>query len=78
MFGSSGLNSLNTAQSKFLGDCYFIAGIVAFAEATESFRDIFVVQEVNDSGIVCFNIFIRGIPRIVCIDDLLPFIMVNG
>jgi hypothetical protein len=64
MFGPDGLDALNTAQSKFLGDCYFIAGIVAFAETTDSLRDVFVIKEANESGIVCMNIYSRGIPRV--------------
>lgn len=51
---------------------------MAFAEATESFKSLFVIEAVNESGIACFNIYIRGIPRVVCIDDVLPFVYVNG
>ena len=43
LFGEEGLSGLNLAQSKYLGDCYFIAGVVAFAEATDGFKNIFVI-----------------------------------
>jgi hypothetical protein len=39
---------------------------------------VFVNQEVNPSGLLCFNIYVRGIPRISCVDDTLPFAYVNS
>lgn len=32
----------------------------------------------NDSGVMAFNVFIRGMPIVVTIDDLLPFVDSNG
>jgi hypothetical protein len=78
LYGTGGLSGLDIAQSQFLGDCYFIAGVVAFAERTLGFDNLFVTKEVNPSGICCFNIYVRGIRKIACVDDLLPFLMVNG
>lgn len=78
MWGSNGINNFDTAQSQFLGDCYFISGILSISRYPSRVKNIFVIQEVNPSGLICFNIFIRGIPRILCIDDIIPWIYVNG
>lgn len=47
--------------------------MVAFAEDTERFKEIFVLKEVNELGIYAFNLFIRGRPMVVVVDDYIPF-----
>ena len=74
MFGQGGLTIFDTAQSQSLGNCYFIAGMIAFAEEEKRFREMFVIQEINEIGIYAFNMYIRGKPTIVVIDDYIPFI----
>lgn len=61
-----------------MGNCYFISGIVAFSDKNESFRKVFVVQEANTSGLLAFNVFIRGKPQIVTIDDTIAFLSAEG
>lgn len=39
---------------------------------------MFVIQEVPKPGIMAFNVYIRGMPMVVTIDDILPFTQVNG
>ena len=43
LFGVNGVDIQDTAQSKMLGNCYFIAGIIAFAERSNRFRKLFVI-----------------------------------
>ena len=44
LFGTMGLHVQDTAQSRYLGDCYFIAGVVSYLNAKpESFKKVFVV-----------------------------------
>jgi hypothetical protein len=57
----------------FLGDCYFIAGMVAFAEDPLRFKELFVLKEINELGIYIFNIYIKGKPVKIVIDDYIPF-----
>lgn len=74
LFGANGIDVMDTAQSQYLGDCYFIAGIVAYSQKTESFSKTFIIQEVNESGILAFNVYIRGMPFVLTIDDQIPFV----
>jgi hypothetical protein len=73
LFGEGGLSLEDTFQSQKLGNCYFIAGCVAYAEDEKRFLDTFVVQATNIKGLYAFNIFIAGVPRVVVLDDVLPF-----
>lgn len=50
-----------------------MAGSAAIAEDDQRFRRIFVNEEINDAGIYAFNVYIRGIPSIITIDDFLPW-----
>ena len=63
----------DTAQSAKLGDCYYIAGCVAYAEDEYRFANTFVVQANNVKRIFAFNIFIGGMPKVVVVDDYFPF-----
>ena len=73
MFGEGGLSLQDTFQSQKLGDCYFIAGSVAYAEDEARFLESFVVQATNIKGLYVFNVFVAGKPEVVVIDDFLPF-----
>ena len=72
LFGQGGLSLEDTSQSQKLGNCYFIAGCVAYAEDEQRFLDTFVVQASNTKGIYAFNIYIAGKPATVVVDDFLP------
>ena len=47
--------------------------MVAFAEDVDRFKKVFVVKEINSVGIYIFNLYIRGRPFKVIIDDFIPF-----
>ena len=51
--------------------------MVAFAEDEERFKEIFVLKEANELGIYIFNLYVRGRPFMVSIDDYIPFIEGN-
>ena len=78
MFVNGTATFQDSAQSKYLGDCYFIAGISAMAEYSERLKKAFVIKEMNKSGILAFNMWVKGIPVVVTIDDVLPFESVSG
>ena len=78
MFVNGTATFQDSAQSKYLGDRYFIAGISAMAEYSERLKKAFVIQEMNKSGILAFNMWVKGIPVVVTIDDILPFESVSG
>ena len=70
ILGSSGFND-DIAQGS-LGDCYFLAGISAVAEHPDLITDSIVIQNVSNAGIFGFNVWVRGIPTIIIIDDIVP------
>ena len=70
ILGSSGFND-DIAQGA-LGDCYFLAGISAVAEHPDLITKSIVIQNVSNAGIFAFNVWVRGIPTIIIIDDIVP------
>jgi hypothetical protein len=55
-----------------LGDCYYLAGISALAEIPTRFERAFVNPAINWAGLYAFNVYIRGIPHTLVIDDAIP------
>ena len=43
LFGPDPRGDQDTAQSQYLGDCYFITAIIAFQKKSNSFRNLFVI-----------------------------------
>lgn len=70
LFGND--DTTNDVVQGGLGDCYFLAGIHAYTEFPEIFKRIFVTTNANAAGMYLFNVYIRGIPTLVAIDDFLP------
>ena len=56
-----------------LGDCYFLAGIAAVSERDDRMTKVFVNEQPNNAGLYAFNVYIRGIPRVVVVDDNVPY-----
>ena len=58
-----------------LGDCYFLAACSSIAERDERIKKIFVpeVWSYPEEGIYAFQVFVRGKPTVVTIDDYLPY-----
>lgn len=72
LFGQGGLQH-DVAQGS-IGDCYFLSAISSATEESEQFQKNFVIKNVNRPGIYAFNVYVRGLPSIVTIDDNLPFL----
>lgn len=70
LFGTN--NSQFDVIQGALGDCYFLAGAHAFSEYDDLFSKIFVNQQVSLAGIWAFNVYIRGVPTVITIDDYVP------
>jgi len=45
--------------------------LAAVAEDEERIKKAFITEERNDAGIYAFNVFVRGLPTIVTIDEYL-------
>ncbi|CDW79186.1 calpain family cysteine protease containing protein [Stylonychia lemnae] len=70
MFGTQ--NYINDISQGYLGDCYFLAGISAVAENQTRLEKAFVNPSINWGGLYAFNVFIRGVPYVVDVDDAIP------
>jgi len=70
MFGSQ--DYLNDIVQGGLGDCYLLAGISSVGEINSRFEKVFVNPTINWAGLYAFNVFIRGIPHLVVVDDSIP------
>ncbi|CDW87688.1 calpain family cysteine protease containing protein [Stylonychia lemnae] len=70
LFGTS--DYLNDITQGGLGDCYYLAGISAVAEINSRFEKVFVNPQVNWAGLYAFNVYIRGIPHVMVVDDSIP------
>lgn len=56
-----------------LADCYFLAGSAAVAEFDDRFKQSFVNPLTNNAGLYAFNVWVRGIPTVVVVDDTIPY-----
>jgi len=54
-------------------DCYMLASAAALAIKADRVKKIFLTQELNDEGIYAFKFFVGGRPRVVTIDDAVPW-----
>lgn len=70
LFGTS--NSRDDIVQGGLGDCYFLAAISAYAENDSRFQQNFVNKNQSGAGIWALNVWIRGVPSVVTIDDRIP------
>lgn len=70
IFGSD--NFLNDIAQGSLGDCYYLAGMSSAAEIDSRFQKAFVNPQVNYAGLYAFNVYIRGIPHQIVVDDAVP------
>lgn len=55
-----------------LGDCYYAAAIAALAEHPELIKQAFVTQNYLANGTVVMQVYVRGVPTTVVIDDYIP------
>ena len=55
-----------------LGDCWFLSALSALAEYPDRIRALFA-SDYSPSGAIAANVYVRGIRRVVVVDDFLPF-----
>jgi hypothetical protein len=46
-----------------------MAAINAASEIDDTFRKLFAVKQTNYAGVYAFNVFVRGVPTIITVDD---------
>jgi hypothetical protein len=55
-----------------VGDCYYLAGIAALAEFPDRIKKILATPYKNKAGIYGLNVYVRGIPTLLLVDDYVP------
>ena len=51
----------------------FIAGVASVATNSANIKSIFKTRAITKGGIVVAVVFVRGIPTVVAVDNLLPY-----
>jgi len=72
MFGNEDVIAPHDIDQGSLGDCYYLSAAGAMAEYEDRFKSLFVVDELNSKGIYAFNVFVKGVPTELAIDDWIP------
>ena len=60
--------SNEVSQGK-VGDCYFIASIIALGLRPDLVKDMFVQTEANRAGVYTLKLYVRGKPWLITLDD---------
>lgn len=75
LFGDNGFD--HDIDQGDLGNCYFLGGIASVAEVEDRIKNVFINEKTNNAGIYGFNVYIRGIPTIVTVDEQVPVTSLN-
>ncbi len=73
IFNNNQANFVDDIDQGSLGDCYYLAGLSALGEFPDTIKSRVKTQTTNAAGIFAVDVFIKGKPTTVVIDDLLPF-----
>lgn len=72
LWGSQGIDYNDIYQGS-VGDCYMVSVASALAEWPARIQRIFVQNSYNKEGIFALNLYVKGKPTVVTVDDKLPF-----
>lgn len=56
-----------------IGNCYVIATLNAVSKYPELIKDLFITKEINNAGIYQIQMFVRGKPWTVTVDDVILY-----
>lgn len=63
----------NDINQGYLGDCYFLSAAAAVAEYDYRLLNAIYTPNVNKAGLFALQVYIKGIPQVVAIDDYIGF-----
>ena len=72
MFDKYDIFSTDDIIQGSLGNCYFLAGLVALTETPSRIKKLFMTQEVNKAGVYQVKLFVNGIQTSIIVDDFVP------
>ena len=72
LYGKNGVD-WNDAVQGSTATCYLVQGMAGVAEFPEIIMKVFGKQELNNEGIYFLDLFIRGKPWTVVVDDIFLF-----
>lgn len=61
-----------------LGDCYFLAGVSAIAMHGTRLSEAFITDDANSAGVFAANVFVKGVPTRMAVDDYIAFYNAYG
>lgn len=61
-------------NSKLLSESFLLAPMAAVAEEDDHIPELFNQAALNSVGIISTEVYVRGLPTQVAVDDFLPFI----
>ena len=64
--------SMDDVEQGQLGNCYFLSVLSELANRPEIYDKIFITKERTKNGCYLVRFLIRGIPKVVCVDDFFP------
>lgn len=70
MYGES--FSPDDISQGYIGDCYYLAALSSIAEDHDLFSRIFGQDRLNSNGLYSMNVWVRGVPHEVTVDDVMP------
>ena len=70
LFGSSDFS--NDIIQGMASNCYLMSAIHGIAENDQRFQKIFINKDQVAAGMYALNVFVRGKPSIITVDDQIP------
>jgi hypothetical protein len=71
LWGSDAIDFTDVYQG-YIGDCYLLAAASGVAMKRLDIANVFALKEPNDQGIAALNMYLKGKPTIITIDDTIP------
>lgn len=69
--------TMDDVEQGGLGNCYFLSVLSELANRPEIYDNIFIDKDKTKNNCYRVKLMIRGIPKIVCVDDYFPATMTN-
>jgi hypothetical protein len=69
----NGTVDVNDVDQGQIGDCYFLDAASSLANTDYRLLNAFITDRRNPQGIFALQYYLKGIPRVMLVDDFIPF-----